>query len=577
VRSFVRVRLATRLLVGSLLVVGVLVVVIVALVDRQLRTRLIEQFTSTLLHEAEFVATQWTAGVNSDSLADVAGRTLGSRVTLIAPDGRVLGDTDYSGDALALVGNLAAREEVVAAQDSGRGVFLRPVPAGTAVELYAAYKTARGVVRVSMPAERFENIIRSSRLNIAAGGFVALLAAMALAALFARAVSRPVVALRDVAQQIADGDLSQRPSLTAPGEVGELAIALHRLADQLSTRLEAHRAEQMLLSQLAESLNEGALAVDARQQIVRINDMARRLLGARERVPFSVELLPRDRTLRGAIADAVAGRSTDDAECQVHDRILRLTARPLEGGGAVVALLDLTPLRKADSVRRDFVANVSHELRTPLTVIGGFAETLATEDPPDNIRRQFAAHIQSNTRRMQRIVDELLDLSRIESGSWVPKATAVDFATCASDAIAASSHDAARKGIGLTVEADPAAATVWADPTALRQVIGNLVENAVRHTTAGAVTVFSTRVNGGVELGVRDTGSGIPAEHVPRIFERFYRVDAGRSRDEGGTGLGLSIVRHLVESHGGAVRAESEVGTGTTITAFFPEAAVTGP
>ena len=576
-RSFDRVRLTTRLLSGSLLVVGVLVVVIGALVDRQLRSRLIDQFTTTLLHQAAFVALQWTPGVDSDSLADVAGRTLGSRVTLIAPDGRVRGDSDYSGDALALLDNLATREEVVAAQDSGRGVFLRPVPAGTAVELYAAYKTARGVVRVSMPAERFENIIRSSRVNIAVGGFVALLAAMALAALFARAVSRPVVALRDVAQQIADGDLTRRPSLTAPGEVGELAIALHRLADQLATRLEAHRAEQTLLSQLAESLNEGALAVDSRQQIVRINEMARRLLGARESVPFSVELLPRDRTLRAAIADGVAGRATDDAECVVQDRTLRLTARPLEGGGAVVALFDLTPLRKADSVRRDFVANVSHELRTPLTVIGGFAETLASENPPDDIRRQFAAHIHSNTLRMQRIVDELLDLSRIESGGWAPRASAVDFSACASDAIAASARDAARKGIALTVEADPAAATVWADPTALRQVIGNLVENAVRHTATGAVTVFSKRVKGGIELGVRDTGSGIPAEHVSRIFERFYRVDAGRSRDEGGTGLGLSIVRHLVEGHRGDVRAESEVGTGTTITAFFPEGDVTGP
>ena len=544
-------RFTTRLLSGSLLVVGVLVVVIVVLVDRQLRARLIEQLTQTLSHEAAFVAAQWNAGVDADSLADVAGRALASRVTLIAPDGRVVGDTDYGGAAL--------------------------VSTGDAIELYAESNTARGVVRVSMPAERFESTVRASRLNIAAGGLIALVAAMVLAALFARAVSRPVVELRDVARRIAAGDLSRRPSLTAPGEVGELAIAIHQVADQLAARQEAHRAERGLFSELAESLNEGALQVDARQQIIRINETARRLLGTREPVPFSVELLPRDRTLRAAVADAVAGRQTDGAECEVQDRTLRLTARPLEGGGAVVALFDLTPLRKADAVRRDFVANVSHELRTPLTVVSGFAETLATDDPPDDVRRQFAAHILSNTQRMQRIVDDLLDLSRIESGRWIPNASSVDVAACAADAIAAPARDATRRGVVVSVDVGPEAGVVWADPTALRQVLGNLVENAVRHTAEGTVTVFSRNVEGAVEVGVRDTGSGIPSEHVFRIFERFYRVDDGRARDVGGTGLGLSIVRHFVEAHGGTVRAESELGVGTTITARFPVPAVTGP
>jgi signal transduction histidine kinase len=428
-----------------------------------------------------------------------------------------------------------------------------------------------------MPIERLEAILRSSRINVAAGGAIAMIAALALAAFFARAVSRPMVALRDVAQEMADGNLSRRPSLLAPGEVGELAIALHRLADQLSARLDALRAEQSLLAQLNESLNEGTLAIDARQQVVRINDIGRRLLGAREPVPFSVEQLPRDRELRESISRAVAGVPTDDAECVVQDHVLSLTARPLEGGGAVVALFDLTPLRRVDNVRRDFVANVSHELRTPLTVVSGFAETLTLDDPPLELRKKFANTILANTQRMQRIVDELLDLSLIESGGWLPNPSAVDLASCATDAVAGASKEAARKGLAVDVTIDPTARTVWADPTALRQVIGNLVDNAVRHTSSGSVTVFSRRLDGAVEVGVRDTGSGIPEEHLPRIFERFYRVDSGRSREQGGTGLGLSIVRHLVEAHGGSIRAESQVGVGTTIAAAFPEGAVTGP
>ena len=253
---------------------------------------------------------------------------------------------------------------------------------------------------------------------------------------------------------------------------------------------------------------------------------------------------------------------------------MNITARPLESGGAVLALLDLTRLRRLESVRRDFVANVSHELRTPLTIVGGFAETLVHDDPPADRRRQFAERILGNTRRMQRIVDDLLDLSRIESGSWTPNPASVDLAAVAADVIAAARDAAGSKGVRLEASIHPRARELWADPTAIRQVLGNLVDNAVRHTTTGHVAIYSlVRDDGGVTVGVRDTGSGIAPEHLPRIFERFYRVDPGRSREEGGTGLGLSIVKHLVEAHGGTVRAESTVGVGTTIAVHFPAAA----
>jgi signal transduction histidine kinase len=220
-------------------------------------------------------------------------------------------------------------------------------------------------------------------------------------------------------------------------------------------------------------------------------------------------------------------------------------------------------------VRRDFVANVSHELRTPLTVVRGFAETLADDDLLPEEPRGFARTIRSNAQRMQQLVDDLLDLSRIESGGWVPAPETLDVSVVARDAIGPIRAMADAKG--LTLQVDVAAAPwVYADPTALHQVIANLVSNAVRHTTAGSVTVFTRRDGGGVIVGVRDTGIGIAAEHLPRIFERFYRVDPGRSRAEGGTGLGLAIVRHLVEAHGGRATAESVVGQGTTISALFP-------
>jgi two-component system phosphate regulon sensor histidine kinase PhoR len=204
-------------------------------------------------------------------------------------------------------------------------------------------------------------------------------------------------------------------------------------------------------------------------------------------------------------------------------------------------------------------------------VIGGFAETLMDDSLPDEQRRQFAQTVLANSRRMQRIVDDLLDLSRIESGGWKPNPVRTDVRALASEAFAAVEQIRAAKHVELRLEIAPDATHVWADSTAIRQILANLVDNAVRHTSEGSVTVYTQRMPGGVAVGVRDTGIGIPPDHLQRIFERFYRVDAGRSRSEGGTGLGLAIVKHLVEGHGGRVRAESAVGRGTTIWAEFPD------
>jgi signal transduction histidine kinase len=302
-----------------------------------------------------------------------------------------------------------------------------------------------------------------------------------------------------------------------------------------------------------------------------VNGVARQLLRLRDGVPFPADHLPRDRTLREALQDALRGDATDPVELRIDDRILSLTARPLPaGGGAVLALLDLTPIRRLEAMRRDFVANVSHELKTPLTVVGGFAETLADDDLPPAQRRQFVATIRNNAARMQRIVDDLLDLSRIESGGWRPAPARVDVGVVAEEATAAARDVAAARSVEVRIACDDAPA-VLADPTAVRQVLSNLVENAVRHTFAGAVTVFTRRApEGGTWLGVRDTGIGIGPEHLPRIFERFYRADPGRSREAGGTGLGLAIVKHLAEAHGGEVRADSRLGVGTTIEVRFP-------
>ncbi len=398
-----------------------------------------------------------------------------------------------------------------------------------------------------------------------------LLVVVVLARLGGRYIASPIAELSEVTRALAAGDLAARPTLAGRGELGELGTAVHRLAEEFAARINALEAEDTLLVALIDSLNEGVIAVNAKRQVVRINVAGRALLNVRDGVPFPIDRLPRDRTLHVAIHDTLRGESTDMSELDIGGRLVSLTARPLAGGGAVVAFFDLTAVRRLETVRRDFVANVSHELKTPLTIIGGFAETLAVDDPPPARRKEFAEMIRSNAHRMQRLVDDLLDLSRIESGGWVPNPSPTDVRALASEIAEQLRRSADSKGITFEIAVDESAATVHADPTALRQIMANLLENAVRHTGGGTVSIRTSRGSGGVTVQVADTGPGIPAEHLSRIFERFYRVDTGRARSSGGTGLGLAIVKHLVEAHGGHARADSAVGRGTTIRVFFPD------
>jgi two-component system phosphate regulon sensor histidine kinase PhoR len=565
------VRLAERLLAGSLIIVSVLVLAVVVIAGGRLRARLLAEQREELLRDARLVAAQWRAGSDADRVADAAGSALGYRVTLIDSGGAVLGDSEFDGGALRRLENQASRPEIVEAMSRGVGSSSGGPPSTGDEELHAAVRhPPLGFVRVSVGTQRFERIVRGAQRDVIVASLLALAGTLLLAWLFSRSVSRPVTELRDVARAIASGDLSARPSLSAPGEIGDLAAALHRMTEELGQRLETLREEDALLTGLVESLNEGVLALTERGEVARINERGRSLLRVTTAVPFPAEILPRNPPLRQAIDAALRGEVAEPTELQIAGRTLAVTARPLAVGGAVVTLFDLTQMRRLENVRRDFAANVSHELKTPLTVVHGFAETLLDPDLSAGQRQHFAEAIVASATRMQRIVDDLLDLSRIESGGWVPNPVWVDAAGLVRDVFTTVESAARAKGVRLVTEAD-GTRRIYADPTAVRQVLCNLVENAVRYTTTGSVAVSIKPADGGMWVHVRDTGVGIAPEHLSRIFERFYRVDASRSRNEGGTGLGLAIVKHLVDAHGGHVRAESEPGTGTTVSTFFPD------
>ena len=564
--------LTQRLLAGSLALVAVLVAAIVIIAGRRLNDRLAKETDDELRREATLVGIAWSQHrSNPDSLADVAGRALERRVTLIDANGVVVGDAEFSGEALRRLENHSTRPEIVQARANCVGHSVRTSASAGDEEMYVAICHPFGFVRVSIGTSRFHEIVGGAQRDVIFASIVALVGAIALATLFSMSISRPIVELRDVTRAIAAGDLTRKPSLSAPGEVGDLAASVSRMTDELGHRLHAMEAEDARLLAIIEALDEGIVAVDGRGDVVRMNEAARRLFGSRAPLPFPAADLQLDAPFREAMVGAGRGEPSEGVETTISDRVVSLTSRPLPGGGAVLAVMDLTERRRLETVRRDFVANVSHELKTPLTVIAGFAETLRDPHLAGADRVRFIDLVATNTARMQRIVDDLLDLSRYESSSWTPHPVDIELAPTIEDLFSMVRSSAAKKGITLTSEIDPAVRVVRVDPTALRQMLSNLIENAIRYTASGAVTVkASPSEDRGFTISVSDTGIGIPAEHLSRIFERFYRADPARSRADGGTGLGLAIVRHLVEAHGGRVTAESTPGAGTTVFMSFP-------
>jgi signal transduction histidine kinase len=424
------------------------------------------------------------------------------------------------------------------------------------------------VVRVSTSLVTVDAQVHAVQRAVAAAGLVMLIAAGFVAWLLARLLARPLLRIAEAARDIASGRSAEFPDVHVP-ELAHHVDALRAMHHELERRFEELRREREESRTLLEALSDGVLAADRRGVVVSTNAAARRLLGydAREQLPPLGELF-HDRPHRALMREVLSGAAIEGRELALGDRRVLFSARPLEQGGTLLVLSDVTDVRRLETVRRDFVANVSHELKTPLTAIAGYAETLAGEaSNPQAV--EFAQTIVENARRMQRLVDDLLDLSRIESGAWAPEPEPLAVETAAREAWEPLADRAADHRVRFETATN--SSTIKADADALRQIFTNLFDNALRHTpTGGRIRVATERAGEDTLVRVSDTGSGIPAEHLPRIFERFYRVDPGRSRQEGGTGLGLAIVKHLVEAHGGRVDAQSELGRGTTILLYFP-------
>jgi len=407
----------------------------------------------------------------------------------------------------------------------------------------------------------------------------------------ARRLQRRLTRLVRLAEQLHDGDDVAMLTAERPDLLGSLEETLGRMARGVSTTIAALNVERERLEAILRGMVEGVIVIDLAGAVVLMNARARELLALGVDRPWRgrplVELV-RDPGLRDVVHALAAGALVTSREVTLEAArgvMLQVNAARLRASddrpfGFVLVLHDVTELRRLEVIRRDFVANVSHELRTPLTAIKGYAETLlgAAGDDRETARR-FLAVIDRHSERLGRLIDDLLTLSDLELGRAALRLGSVSVGAVIDDALQILGEAARRKGVRIAAEIAADVPPAHVDGDRLRQVLINLVDNGIKYTPAGGRVVVHVcsgvgAQQGMVEIRVDDSGVGIPAEDLPRLTERFFRVDKARSRELGGTGLGLAIVKHIVQGHGGSLHIVSAVGEGTTVTAYLPVAAV---
>jgi two-component system phosphate regulon sensor histidine kinase PhoR len=578
--------LRARLLLISILLVAVGLALaqwfISSALDRNLRARAQEQrlTESSLIAAAVRAVGTWDTATADPLVRALAGR-VHDRVTLVAPDGRVVADSAVAPARLAALANHGARPEIVAAHRTGRGVAQRQSVTVHRDLTYAATiidgPGGEWVLRLGVSTAR-EAVLRAAVWRLlGAGGALGLCVAAGMSWLAVALAARPLRRLTETARAMVH-DLSVRTRIDLDDDVGALAGALDELADNLASTLGKLERQRDRLGAILESMAEGVLVTDARGQVVLANRALREMFVLGEDVEGKEPIeVVRNAEMHELFAAAVRSSEPATRELSIEGarprRVMARVARVEQAGaGAVAVLSDVTELRRLETVRRDFVANVSHELRTPVAAIRGAAETLLLggAQRPETAH-EFVSMIDRHAERLHRLVEDLLELSRIEARELRIELGPVELRAEAERARDLLAIAAQARGTTVTVAAGEVA--VVADRSALEHVLTNLLENAIKYTPEGsAVTVRAEGRGATVRTIVEDNGPGIEARHLPRLFERFYRVDAGRSRQVGGTGLGLAIVKHLVEAMGGAVGVESTVGRGSRFWVDLPRA-----
>jgi len=520
-----------------------------------------------------------------DPICKLNGKRSGTRFTVVLPSGKVIGDSEE--DPARMISH-ADRPEIVCALEAGKGSAIRFSQTLQKNMMYVAVALERGhvvraVIRASIPVNFVEEEVRSVQLKLAFAGCLIALLAAGISLLVSRRIIRPIQELKAGALHFAQGNLSHKLRVVESEEMSDLADAMNRMAMQLDERIKTESSQRNKLEAILSSMVEGVVAVDMDERILSINPVAAEIFQPRfsDLEGRSVQEMIRSLKLQRFVKEAIASEKPvagDIPLYQFDERVLHTRSIALRDAGdqrigTLFILNDVTQLRRLENMRRDFAANVSHEIKTPITAIKGFVETLLNR--PDASReetRRFLTIIEKNIQRLIAIIEDLLDLARIERLGERGEITLGE--GCLHDVLVAAvqvcraAADERNIKIELSCDEDLSLAM---DAHLLERAAVNLLDNAIKYSNRDSVVeVVATQGDSDIGICFQDHGIGIAAEHLPRLFERFYRVDRARSRESGGTGLGLAIVKHIAHLHGGRITVDSTLGKGSTFVIRIP-------
>jgi len=547
------------------------------------RERHINDLKENLLVQAALIArtVSFTPKATLDEVCKELKTESGARITIVNLDGKVLGDSDM---ASSMMENHGLRQEIQQAQMTGTGMAIRISDTVKRDFLYVARRITHqnkpaGYIRLSVPLHKVDEAINALKMQILAVVLFVLLVAGMFSAWQIERIRKLTGQIRDFSSKVARGEVGKKLFLGSSGEFAEIAESLNTMSVELKKNIHQIEEENDRFAAILTSIPDALLISDAKE-IIRFSSAASRLFFGDippEGKQF-VEVV-RSREFLQLLDEVRHGQTAGMTELTLdhpQERYCIVRVSPLQYrgenalSGFIAIFHDITQLKKLEQVRKDFVANISHEIKTPITAIHGFAETLLEGAISDREHAErFIQTIKANSQRINSLVDDLMTISKIELGVAKVEKSPVIFDDAAEAVLAVLKDKAAQKGLYLKTAIMQNLGTIEADRDRLIQILTNLVDNAVKFTETGGVTLGASEENGRTYFFVEDTGIGIPPKHLSRLGERFYRVDAGRSRNMGGTGLGLAIVKHLVKAHGWDLQIESTPGTGTRIRIFI--------
>lgn len=582
---------ATRRNFKSKLVLSYAIVVLLSFgfaavfLSKSLEEGSLQELKASLVNQARLVSgymgvkrlNEEDPGLIEALVRDIANMTQ-SRVTIVNAAGRVLADSERLEKEIPQMENHAFRPEIHLALNGETGIQTRYSTTLNKEMMYVAVpvKDSQGIagaVRLALPLESVDKALAAVRKTVFTGVLFALGLAFVLASLLAAGIVRPIRRIISASRKFAQGDFSRRILYKSDDEIGELVSNLNAMAQDIENKIRHSNVQSQRLEAMFKSMSEGVITVDSHSRITSLNPSAEDMFVVKRKDADGKLLLEalRNNNLAEVIKSVFENRELVSRQLELVwpvQRVLQVNAAPIFErdaiGGCLLVIHDITEVRRLETVRTDFIANISHELKTPLTSIKGFVETLleGALDDKEN-RRRFLQIIRNHTERLNLLLSDLLSLSYLESKEAMLRKEECEFRALLADVVAGFSFRLKEKGIKVEEDLAPHF-FLKADKERLEQALINLVDNAIKFNKEDGVIRFSSEPLGkGVKITVEDSGIGIPAKDIPRIFERFYMVDKARSRELGGTGLGLSIVKHIIELHGGSVGVESTEGLGS--------------